>query len=221
MKRAQLLAELANRIGRIERPHPIRVAIDGPDAGGKTTLAQELAALLQAHGRPVIRASIDGFHNPARMRHQQGSTSPAGYFHHSFNYHALIKSLLTPLGPNGSRHYRAAVFDYRTDAEVQVPIQVAAVNAVLLFDGVFLLRSELLAYWDFTIFVAVAFATTLARAVQRDRVLFGSVAEVRRRYEQRYIPGQQLYFAECSPLARARVVVDNNDPRNPEILQRY
>ena len=218
MKRSQLLAELAKRIGRIERPHPVRVAIDGPDAAGKTTLAQELAALLQAQGRPVIRASIDGFHNPARMRHQQGETSPEGYFHHSFNYQALTKSLLTPLGPQGSRHYRAAVFDYRTDAAVQGPSRVAEVNAVLLFDGVFLLRSELLAYWDFTIFVAAAFATTLARAVERDAALFGSIEEVRRRYEQRYIPGQQLYFAECLPRERAQVIVDNNDPCNPEII---
>jgi uridine kinase len=220
MKRARLLDELVNRISRIERPHPIRVAIDGPDAGGKTTLAQELAALLQAQGRPVIRASIDGFHNPARIRHKQGETSPEGYFYHSFNYHALRESLLTPLGPHGSRQYRSAVFDYRTDSEVRTPIRLAEVNAILLLDGVFLLRPELTAYWDFTIFVEVAFETTLARAVNRDAVLFGSVEEVRRRYEQRYIPGQKLYFAECSPAERAQVVVDNNDPFNPEILQR-
>jgi uridine kinase len=31
------------------------------DAAGKTTLADELGALLAARGRPVIRAGIDGF----------------------------------------------------------------------------------------------------------------------------------------------------------------
>ena len=217
LKRAQGLEKLASRISQIAQPHPLRVAIDGPDAAGKTTLAEELVALLQACGRPVIRASIDGFHNPACMRYRRGITSPAGYYYDSFNYQALTESLLLPLGPGGTRRYRAAVFDYRTDAEVQSPFKVAEVNAVLLFDGVFLLRSELLAYWDFTIYVAAAFAKTLARAAQRDAVLFGSVAEVRRRYEQRYIPGQQLYFAECQPQARAHVVVDNNDPGNAVI----
>lgn len=218
MKRLQLLDYLASRIIQIEQPHPIRVAIDGPDAAGKTTLAQELIAPLQVHDRPVIRASIDGFHNPARIRHRRGSTSPEGYYHDSFNYQALIESLLNPLGPGGSGQYRCAVFDYRTDSEVQIPCHRAKANAVLLFDGVFLLRPELTQYWDFTIFVEVSFETVVARAEQRDVLLFGSVEEVRKRYEQRYIPGQKLYLAESCPKERANVVIDNNDPHNAVVL---
>jgi uridine kinase len=41
-------------------PHPTRVAIDGVDAAGKTTLDDELAEVLRERGRGVIRASIDG-----------------------------------------------------------------------------------------------------------------------------------------------------------------
>ena len=59
MKRAQLLEELAGAITRVELSHPTRVAIDGPDAAGKTTLAEELAPIVQSYRRPVIRASID------------------------------------------------------------------------------------------------------------------------------------------------------------------
>jgi uridine kinase len=98
---------------------------------------------------------------------------------------------------------------------VQVPLRVAEVNAVLLFDGVFLLRPELRAYWDFTIFVEAAFEVTVARAQPRDVAPFGSVAEVTKRYEQRYISGQRLYLEEGCPKERATVVVDNNDPSNP------
>ena len=217
MKRAQLLDYLAGRISRLERPHPTRVALDGPDAAGKTTLAQELVAPLQTLGRTVIRASIDGFHNPARVRHARGPASPEGYYHDSFNCRALAGSLLAPLGPGGSRRYLPAVFDYRTDSEVHLPARVAEENAVLLFDGVFLLRPELAGYWDFTIFVEVSFETALARAERRDAALFGGVEEVRRRYEQRYIPGQRLYLAECLPRERASVVVVNDDPWNPVI----
>src|SRR5947207_12522408 len=110
MKRSQLLQWLARRILEIKQPHPIRVAIDGIDAAGKTTLAEELVTFIQAHGRPVIRASIDGFHNPARIRHQRGPASPEGYYQDSFNYQALAESLLIPLGPDGTRQYAAAVF---------------------------------------------------------------------------------------------------------------
>lgn len=218
MKRSQLLDYLASRIIQIQQPHPVRVAIDGPDAAGKTTLAQELVAPLQARGLPVIRASIDGFHNPARIRYKRGTDSPEGYYYDSFNYRALKRSLLDPFGPTGSRQYRLAVFDYRANREAQIPIQIAEANSILVFDGVFLLRKELIRYWDFTIFVEAGFENTIARAEQRDVILFGSAEEVRRRYEQRYIPGQKLYYAESRPAQRANVVVDNNDPNNPSLL---
>ncbi len=120
MKRSRLVDYLAGRIVRIGQPHPVRVAIDGPDAAGKTTLAQELVEPLQARGRQAIRASIDGFHNPARVRHRQGRTSAEGYYHDSFNYIALIESLLDPLGPGGSRRYVSEVFDYHTDSDVRI-----------------------------------------------------------------------------------------------------
>lgn len=218
MKRSQLLKYLAGRITEIKRPHSIRVGVDGPDAAGKTTLAEELVAPLQERGRVVIRASIDGFHNPARIRHARGLTSPEGYYHDSFDYPKLVESLLAPLGPEGSRRYSAAVFDYRTDLAVRIETRVAEVNAILLFDGVFLLRPELAAFWDFTIFVDASFEVTLARAQQRDAAYLGGVEEVRKRYEQRYIPGQKLYFAECRPKERAQVVIDNNDPSNPVVI---
>ena len=207
------------RIVHIERPHPIRVAIDGVDAAGKTTLAEELVTPLQACGRPVIRASIDGFHHPVRLRYQRGSTSPEGYYHDSFNYQALIECLLAPLGRGGSRRYRAAVFDFRTDAAVQVTPCVAEAHAVLLFDGVFLLRPELRGCWDVTIFVDAAFTVTLRRAQQRDLALFGNVSAVTQRYQKRYIPGQRLYLEACCPRQHADLVVENNDPGQPVLYE--
>ena len=59
----------------VSRPHssPLRVAIDGIDAAGKTTLADKLAPLIEAQGRPVIRASIDGFHRLRSLRYRLGS----------------------------------------------------------------------------------------------------------------------------------------------------
>jgi uridine kinase len=219
VKRIQLLDELAHRIVHIERPHPIRVAIDGVDAAGKTQLAEDLVTPIHACGRSVIRASLDGFHQPAHRRYQRGSASPEGYYRDSFNYQALIESLLAPLGPGGSHRYRTAVFDFRTDSVVHGPLCVAESTAVLLFDGVFLLRPELRGYWEFMIFVEAAFEVTLVRAQQRDLALFGTVAEVTKRYEQRYIPGQRLYLEECQPKEHATVVVENNDLWHPVLWE--
>src|SRR5262249_48623606 len=126
--------------------------------------------------------------------------------------------LLAPLGPGGSRRYRTAVFDFRTDAPVDAPLQEAPADAVLLFDGVFLLRSGLRTHWDFSIFVEADFATTVARAELRDRALFGDAAAVRRRYETRYVPGQRIYLESERPRTRASVVVVNDDPAHPTLV---
>ena len=210
-KHTQVLSDLAQRIAAVRGAHPTRVAIDGVDAAGKTTLADELVGFVQEHGRQVIRASIDGFHNPASIRHRRGPTSPEGYYYDSFNYETLRDLLLVPLGPDGTLRYRMAVFDYRTDSEIHSATATADPNAVLLFDGVFLLRPELREHWDFTIFVDAPFDVTLARAMKRDVALFGDAETVRRRYEERYIPGQKIYLEECRPKERATVVVDNHD----------
>jgi uridine kinase len=207
----QLLAELLLE----RRPsHPLRVAIDGPDCSGKTTLADELAELL-AGERPLIRAGIDGFHNPRELRYRRGADSPEGYFFDSFDYEAVRTQLLEPLGPGGSRR-----FDYRLDEKIELPEEKAAADAVLLFDGVFLLRSELLGYWDFSIFVYASFEEILRRSELRDCELLGGEEATRARYLDRYLPGQELYLRRSEPHQRADVLIDNTVVAEPKLLKR-
>ena len=168
--------------------------------------------------RPIIRAGIDGFHNPRELRYRRGADSPEGYFLDSFDYEALRTLLLEPLGPRGSRRYRSAIYNYRVDEEVAAPEEEAAPDSVLLFDGVFLLRDELRAFWDFSIFVQSDFAEIIRRAVVRDRELMGGAGAVRERYRKRYVPGQKLYFSRCATQAAADVVVDNTDVSDPKLV---
>ena len=219
MTRAELIDMLAARIVALSLDHPLRVGVDGCDAAGKTTLADELGRALSDRGRSVIRASIDGFHNPASIRYRRGNDSAEGYFLDSFDHETLIRVLLAPLGRGGTRNYRKAVFDFRVDRAVDVHIETAANDSVLIFDGVFLHRDELATFWDFSIFLDVDFETAIERAERRDLELFGSAANVRARYEQRYVPGQRLYFARCNPNRRATLVVDNTDPNRPAIMR--
>ncbi|HET8845192.1 MAG TPA: hypothetical protein VFN35_27200 [Ktedonobacteraceae bacterium] len=220
MTREQLLQQLAHLLVSLEFAHPLRVALDGIDAAGKTSLANELAPYIEEHGRPVIRASLDSFHRPRRERYQRGSDSPKGYYEDSFDHRALQEALLTPLGPQGQRKYRRAVFDVQTDMPLLAIEEEAPVNAILLFDGVFLLRPELYHYWDYRIFVSVDFEVALQRASIRDQVLFGSPEDVRARYLRRYVPGQQLYLQQVQPQMRADLIVDNNDPAEPRIYKK-
>ena len=213
--RGELLEYVAASIGSVRAEHPARIAIDGPDAAGKTTLADELAVVLRARGIEVIRASIDGFHLPRARRYRRGQYSAEGCYFDTFDYDALRRVLLDPLGPHGDRRIRRAVFDHRTDTALSQPAVTAPEHAVLLFDGVFLLRPELVDQWDMRIFVSVAFEEALGRARSRDQALFGSVAEVERRYRERYIPAQQLYLAAANPTQHADIIVYNDEPQRP------
>ncbi|MGH3681406.1 MAG: hypothetical protein ACRDT2_14335 [Natronosporangium sp.] len=63
---AELRTVLVALIQARRPAHALRVAIDGPDAAGKTTLADALAADLAGH-RPVIRmAAPDGWQTGGR-----------------------------------------------------------------------------------------------------------------------------------------------------------
>jgi uridine kinase len=216
--RRTVIREICRAIGALRLDHPVRVAVDGVGAAGKTTLADELAAVLRESGRSVIRAGIDGFHNPRQVRHRRGPLSPMGYYEDSFDYEAVVANLLAPLGPGGSRRYRTAVYDFRSDAPVDAPERTAGADAVLLFDGIFLLRPEIRDHWDFRVFVDASFETTLKRALTRDVELFGSLEAVRERYLRRYIPGEMTYLREVRPRDRADVVVENDDHAQPRLL---
>jgi uridine kinase len=213
--RCELLDRLAGAIESAITPHPLRVAVDGPPAAGKTTLADELALLHRTRGREVIRASTESFHLPRAQRYRRSEFSPEANYHDSFDYDTLRRVLLDPLGPDGDRRYQHAVYDVDTDTALSPPVTTAPADAVLLLDGVFLLRPELIGRWDLSIFVSAAFEQILDRARIRDLARLGSTAEVERRFRTRYIPAQKLYFATARPADHADIIVHNDEPRRP------
>ena len=213
--RDELIGSLVEAIESVAIPHPTRVAIDGPPAAGKTTLAGELAVVLRARGRDVIHASIDEFLFPRARRYRRGEYSADACYHDAFDFDALHQVLLDPLGPGGNRRFQRAVYDQSTDTSLARQLTTASPDTVLLFDGVFLMRPELLDRWDLRIFVSVAFEETLERARIRDLAKNGSIAEVERRFRYRYIPSQQHYNATIRPTDHADIIVHNNEPRQP------
>ena len=187
---ADLAHRLGDLVGQLARAHErLTVAIDGPDAAGKTTLADALAHRLRGH---VVRASTDSFLRPPHERHRRGPLSPEGCYLDSFDYDRLRRLVLAPFAQGGA-------------------------PAVLVVDGVFLLRPELRDAWTLSVHLDVSPATTLRRARTRDADRFGD--ELERRYVERYLPAQQLYRAEADPLAVADVVVGNDDPEHPVVIR--
>src|SRR5215471_15901933 len=100
--RGELLSRLAEAVRSVTVAHPTRVAVDGIPGAGKTTLADELAVVLRAQGRQVIRATVEDFLNPSSVRHPW-SDSAEGWYNHNTNVDALHRVLLDPLGLDGDQ----------------------------------------------------------------------------------------------------------------------
>lgn len=217
--RARVVGRIADHLAGRRLDHPLRVAVDGITAAGKTTLAAELAAAVEARGRPAIHLTLDGFHHRRAHRHRQGRSSPAGYYQDAYDLAAFARLVLDPLGPGGAGHYRRAILDLATDTPVDEPPLPAAADAVLLADGTFLQRAELAGRWDEVVFVDTDFEVALARAVPRDAALFGSAAAAEQAYRARYHPACRRYLAEVDPRSTATVVVGNDTIDHPVLLR--
>jgi uridine kinase len=219
MTRADLLTVLAGQImARKLEGRPLKVGIDGRCAAGKTMLADELGQVLSGRGSEVLRPSVDGFHHPRDRRYRQGEYSAQGYYEDAFDFEAVRRSLLEPIsGQVFPVMCREVTFDYRADLRVDAPPVSVSANCILLFEGLFLFRREINAYWDYRILLDIDPETALSRALVRDTIEPPGV--IRRKYAERYEPAWQMYVGDENPKAKANVVIDNRKVDNPQILK--
>jgi uridine kinase len=219
--RAEVVGELARHIAqRASRAsgHPLRVAITGITASGKSTLALELQVSIANRGRPCARLAVDGFHNPRAIRYRRGRDSAEGYYRDAYDYDALVRRALIPLGPGGDRRYVERVLDLASDAPVEDAPITAPADGVVLLEGSFLLRPEIRDHFDYRVFVHVSFEAAEARGVERDAPDLGGPVEAARLYRQRYHAAQRLHLAAADPLRCADALFVNEELDAPTLF---
>lgn len=215
--RAIVLGDLAAGITNLGSATPVRIAVDGRTASGKTTLADELAEAIRRRRREVIRTSIDGFHRSKAERYARGRFSAEGYYHDARDLSAVMKFLLAPLGPGGDRQYRTASFDLENDQPIAQEPQSAPADAILIVDGTFLQRPELRDGWDLTLFIETSEQISEHRGIGRDADRLGGAEAARQLYADRYRPAFDLYERLCSPTRLADVILNNDDFDHPDV----
>ncbi len=194
----------------------LRVPVDGVDGVGKTTFADALGAVVAGLGRPVVRASADGFLNRRAIRYRLGRASPEGFYRDTYDLAALRRCLLAPMGPYGGGLHRRAVFDATADGPLPEAWERAPPGAVLVLDGMFLHQPGLRDCWDLSVLLVAPAAITVPRGASRG-VGHGS-PDPEAPSNRRYVEGQRRYFAECDPAAHASVVVEHSSLAAPRIL---
>jgi uridine kinase len=187
-KRGAVLQRVADAVPRLD-DRRARVAVDGIDGAGKTWFADDLARVLTGRGLAVQRVSIDDFLAPEVVRYARGRRSPEGYWLDSHDLPRFVRAVTAePAGPPG----------------------------VVVADGIFLHRDELVDLWDLRLFLDVAPELAFARMARRD----GRSADPAAKENVRYSEGQKLYLAACDPASRAHLVVDNTDFTTPSLVRR-
>lgn len=209
--RVEFLRDLRREIDHNYAHGRVMVAVDGMTGSGTAEFAAGLASIYTEAGRRVFHASVEDFHTPRDERYRAGRQSAEGYYQDSFDYSTLRRTLLDPFRMAGSTGFQTVAFDVRRNAPVVASWHTADADAVLIIAGVFLLRPELRAAWNYTIHLDVP----VSLAYERLAVTAGRDPNPDAPANLRYIGGQELYLAEVEPLLSASAVVDNSDPEHP------
>lgn len=214
--RSEVLILICRAVLSLPSDRPLLIGIDGKDASGKTTFANNLTEVLRSKtNREIIRISLDDFFNPRAVRsHQQDQAR--GCYDDTFNIEGIQKQLLEPL--RSTNTYTAKIFDYKTDSPVEIVEHTASSDAIVIVDGVFLQRPEFRDYWDYTALLEVSDEIAIERGTVRDTERIGDTETARQKYINRYIASQKIYYDECRPRNRASLVVDNTDYDKPKIV---
>jgi uridine kinase len=221
--REAVLALVSQRIAAVDKPR-LLFGVDGAPGAGKSTFADEIAKRLSQLGLEIIRSTTDSFHRPRAERYRLGPTSPQGYYLDSHDLAAITDRLLHPFA-EGARRVQVAAFDEETDMTSPMFADVTTGTAVLVFDGLFLLRPELAEHWQLTVHLQAERRREDGwRSYLHDDLPEhepGRQEEIERRLSRarwpRYSEGWQLYVDQVDPLKAATIVIDNDELATPII----
>ena len=183
---------LADHVQSAAKGRPrIFIAIDGPGASGKSTLARELAAsIVKAH---VIH--VDDFYLPTSDRRKR-----RGLVGELFDLARLACEVVLPGSEGQALRYQR--YDWSRDvlAEwVDVPE-----GAPIILEGVFCLAKELREAYTYRIWCRADPGLRLARGLARD----GEGA--RSNWTDLWMPAEQEYESAERPETAAELVVDSS-----------
>jgi len=147
-----LAAEILHNYGRGRTI----IAIDGTEAAGRASFADDLAAVLREDERHVFRASLRNFQHSRAERMRRAPQLPGAdeselLYRIGYDYSALRRVLVDPFRLGGSTGFVTEEFDPDRDAWIEPTWQSAPADAILIIDGDYVNRPELHGLWLYSV----------------------------------------------------------------------
>jgi uridine kinase len=200
-----LASDVASEFRRCRPAGSLLVAVSGIDGSGKTTVSRRLAGLLDALGLRTALIHLDPWHNPPEVRFS--ADDPGRHFYATaFRFDELFEHLVEPLRLARSVHLPIELTRLPENDAFLHTYDFDDVDVILL-EGIFLLKRELVAKYDLAYWIECPFETALGRALARNQE-GQSEAELRRDYHTIYFPAQHIHLSDDRPRDAARAVID-------------
>jgi uridine kinase len=187
-------------------------AISGIDGSGKGYVSERLAAALRARGLGVAVINADGW---LRLPHERFSEANPGehFYRHAIRFDELFGELVLPLRDQRSCRVTMDFVEETATRTRRHTVEFDDVDVIIL-EGIFLLKRELRAHYDLSIWVDCSFATALQRAIARGQEGLNAEATARA-YRRIYFAAQEIHFSRDGPRMAATLIIGNDRANRP------
>ncbi|HEX6168333.1 MAG TPA: hypothetical protein VFZ33_01475 [Chitinophagaceae bacterium] len=206
------ISELADNIIEKFKIHSstntFTVGISGIDASGKGYITGFLQKELEKKNYKVANINVDPWQNPIPIRLQKDDPAE-NFYQNVFRWDNFFTQLIVPLRTN--RHIYLQTTLIRTDGDFYYSF-IYDFNDIdiLLIEGIFLFKQELLNYYDWKIWIDCSFETGIYRAIERNSEKL-SREQLIHDYNTYYYPAQIYHFQRDDPKDVSNIIYCNDE----------
>lgn len=195
-KSAPLKQLIEKQYAKHSEDRPFIVAIDGLSGAGKTTLVNQLSNTLNN----CVIIHIDDHIVERAKRYHTGQEEWFEYYQLQWDTKYLSEHLFEAL--HGNKELVTLPF-YNKEKDIisQESLRIFP-SGIVIIEGIFLLRSEWKAYYDYTIFLDCPREIRSERVLHRDKYI-GDLEERLKKYKNRYWLAEDYYVKKQKPLELA------------------